>query len=480
MRPVQVLHEYAQVGRFCILSSDNIMKKQGWLMRQLDKRLTTDQFSAKQIIDLYVPMMLDQFSIYVIGILSSAMVSASSEEAISAVSLVNSLAFMVTALFTAMSTGGTVLVAQAKGRGDPIEIRRACGQIIMLTTLIGTLATLILYFFSDPIVHLMFGQADELIVSYGITYLKLYGLSFMPFAIFNSISCCFRGIGEARVCLFLTIVINVMHLIMSFVLINICDMGIAGSGLSFIIARVVGAIAAIVVMFFTHNIVHVRFKDLFRLEGRFLLSVLRLAMPFAIEQILFNGGQLLTNSYVANLPTESIAANGIAASANNMLFIAAFSLQNLIMTVCGQCIGAKNYDLAKQYVKQLIKIGRILIILNILIIAPVMPLMMLLYQPSAAVEPVVYQLLGIGALALAMLWADAYLIPACLRAAGDAMFTTAVCLGAMWVARVAVGYLLTITCGFGIYAVWAINFLEYAIRAVIFHVRFRGTKWRKM
>ena len=87
-------------------------------MRFLDKHLTTSQFTAKQIIDLYIPMVLDQFSIYVIGILSSAMVSASSQEAISATSLVSSLAFMVVALFSAMSTGGTVLVAQAKGRGD--------------------------------------------------------------------------------------------------------------------------------------------------------------------------------------------------------------------------------------------------------------------------------------------------------------------------------------------------------------------------
>lgn len=90
---------------------ENTAKRPNFFSGFLDKHLTTSQFTWKQIIDLYIPMVLDQFSIYVIGIMSSAMVSASSREAISATSLVGSLAFMVVALFSAMSTGGAVLVA---------------------------------------------------------------------------------------------------------------------------------------------------------------------------------------------------------------------------------------------------------------------------------------------------------------------------------------------------------------------------------
>jgi putative MATE family efflux protein len=456
------------------------MKKPNWLMRKLEEKLTTSQFTAKQIVDLYIPMMLDQLSIYIIGILSSAMVSASSQEAISATSLVNSLAYMVTALFTAMSTGGTVLVAQAKGRGDAKEIRQACGQTIFLTTAIGFLGTFILFIFASPIVNLLFGQADPIIIEYGLIYLKLYGLSFMPFALFNSVVSCFRGMGAAKECLVLTIVINGVHLIMSFVFINICQMGITGSGLSFIVARVIGALAAAIIFFGVRNIAHMRFTDLFRLKWSFVKNIFRLAFPFAIEQMLFNGGQLMTSSYVSRLSNDAIAANGIAASVNNLFYFTAFSMQNLIMTVCGQCIGAKHYDLARRYINNIIKIGRFLMLATVLVVYPLLPLLMLLYQPTETVAPLVYQLLAIGCLALPTLWCDANLIPAGLRSAGDATFTTIVCLLAMWVSRVALGYFLTITMGLGIHAVWAMYFVEAAIRAVIFRIRFKGTKWQKM
>ena len=71
---------------------DTTVKKTNVFMRAMDKRLTTSQFTAKQIMSLFVPMLLDQFSVYAIDILSAAMVSASSQEAISAMGLVSSLA----------------------------------------------------------------------------------------------------------------------------------------------------------------------------------------------------------------------------------------------------------------------------------------------------------------------------------------------------------------------------------------------------
>lgn len=202
--------------------------------------------------------------------------------------------------------------------------------------------------------------------------------------------------------------------------------------------------------------------------------------PFTLEQILFNGGSLLTNTYIATLPTDSIAANSIAVSLQSLFFTAAFAMQNLIMTVCGQCIGVKNYDLAKYYTKKIIKFGRFLILANVLIVFPLFPLLMMLYQPSATVEPMVYQLLIIDSIAWVLFWCDGYLIPACLRAAGDATFTTVVCLCSMWISRVACGYVMTITMGLGIHAVWLTFFIEYLIRIVVFHWRFKGKKWIKM
>ena len=333
------------------------VKKPNFLMRGLESRLTISQFTAKQILALYLPMLLDQFSVYGMSLLSSSMVSASSQEAISAMSLVSALSYLLVSMFAALSTGGTVLVAQAKGRGDELGLRRACGQTILLTCSMGLVITGVLYFGAGFLVETFYGGAAPLIVEYGIIYLKLYGLSLFPLAIFNSISCCFAGMGKSKHCLVLSVIINVVHLIMSFIFINMMKMGISGIGYAYIVARLVGGLVTIVMIFLVRN-ADLRFKDLWYLSWDFVKKILRPAIPVIVGAIMSNGGSILANSYIAPLEVNAVAAHSIAGSIFGMFMLTTYGLMTLTTTVCGQCIGAKNYDLSKHYVKQFSRLGR--------------------------------------------------------------------------------------------------------------------------
>ncbi len=459
---------------------ETTVKKPNFMMRYLDKRLTTSQFSAKQIVDLYIPMLLDQFSVYAIDIIGAALVSASSEEAISAMSLVSSIAYMVTSLFTAIGAGGSVLVAQAKGRKDEEEIKKICAQTVTLGLLVSIVATAFLVGFADPIVNTLFSETSDIIREYGVTYLKLYGMSFIPFAVYAVIINCFRGMGEAKKSLVLTLVINITYLICSFIFINGLKLGITGTGVSFIIARIIGGGTAFFMLFVFNKRCKARVMDMFRIQKEFLKKIFKLSFPFAIEQILFFGGSLINSTIIATLNQTAIAAHSIANSLFNMFIMGGQALTSMLMTVCGQCIGAKNYDLAKHYTKQVVRMGRVVIVINTGFAFAVMPLLMLLYQPSAAAEPLMYQLLIIGAAANIALYCTGYMTPACLRSAGDANYTTVISLIAVWTARVVFGYLLAIVCGFGIHAVWSTYFIEYGIRTIAFHLRIKGKKWIKM
>ncbi len=450
-------------------------------MRFLDKRLTTSQFEAKQIVALYLPMLLDQFSIFGMNMLSSAMVSASSQDAISAMSLSGTLAFLLVTLFSSLTSAGTVLVAQAKGRGDETEIRHACGQTVALATVMGMVANALLVLGAGFLVSIFFGNAAPVIVEYGTIYLQLYGWSLLPFAIFNSISCCFAGMGKAKYCLTLSIIINAVHLVMSFVFINVMDMGIRGTGYSLIVARAIGALAAIFLMFFfgdKNSRMHL--KDLFYLSFEFIRKLMKLALPIVLGALFTHGGQLLTNSYVSSLPTDQLAAHSIGGSVYNLMLITSSAMVSLATTICGQCIGLKNYDLAKHYIRQFVRLGRVALVANILVVAPLLPLLMMMYQPAPEIVPTIYRLLAIAAVSATALYCNALLQPVCLRAAGDATFTTITSLTVMWIVKVFIGYFLAIICGFGVYGVWAILILDYSANSTVFSLRLKGNKWHKM
>ena len=79
---------------------------------------------------MLVPLIFDQFFISVIALLTTAMISSSSQESESAVSLVSPLYMMIYAIYSALSSAGTVIIAQYKGHGDEEKMKKAAGQIV--------------------------------------------------------------------------------------------------------------------------------------------------------------------------------------------------------------------------------------------------------------------------------------------------------------------------------------------------------------
>ena len=71
----------------------------------------------------------------------------------------------------------------------------------------------------------------------------------------------------------------------------------------------------------------------------------------------------------------------------------------------------------------------------------------------------------------------AFMLPSVFRAVGDGNYCTVVSLIIMWVVRVFAGYLLGVRMGMGVLGIWIAMDLDWLVRALIFPIRFRGTKW---
>lgn len=460
--------------------TSNAGKRPGRVRQWLERRFTTEQFTFRQIWDMFVPLIFDQLFIYGIGILSVSMVSSSGQEAMAAVSMVGSLGFLVTAVFSSLATGGAIIVARAVGSGDQNRVRRATAQTVSLTTLTSAVCTAVFVVFAQPLVLALFPQADPLVRTYAVEYLRTMSLSYVPFAVFNSIFYVFRGLGDSRSSLVLTIIINGTHLLCTFWFVNGLGMGVTGSALSYVVARSIGAVTAVVWLFKVNNRVHVRVRDLFHLSRDVVAPVVQLGLPLALEQVLFQAGAVLAATYISSLSVATIAANGVANSSFNLFLATAFALMNTATTICGQCVGARRFDLVRQYIRSFVSAGRFVLAATVLLVAPIIPLVLRLYSPTAEALPLIYTALCIGVVPLPFLWADSNIIPASIRTAGDVTFTTIVSLCAMWFSRVGVGYVLAIPCGLGIAGVWLGIVTEWLIRSVIWHIRMRGDKWIKL
>lgn len=157
---------------------------------------------------MLMPLIFDQFFISVIALLTTAMISSSSQESVSAVSLVSPLYMMIYAIYSAISSAGTVIIAQYKGHGDGEKMKKAAGQIVMFTFVTAVVFSVLLILFAEPLIRTMFAGADELIIKKATDYLIGCAFSFIFLSVYMGGFAVFRGIGETQICLRLSMVIN--------------------------------------------------------------------------------------------------------------------------------------------------------------------------------------------------------------------------------------------------------------------------------
>ncbi|WMJ24223.1 MATE family efflux transporter [Paludicola sp. MB14-C6] len=445
----------------------------------LTNQLGSKHFTYKQILSMLVPLILDQFFIFFIGTLTTFMISASGEDSVAAVTLVGPITFLIVALFSSVSAGGTVIVAQYKGKGDEKQMRRAAGQVVLTTFLVATIGSLILILFAEPIINTLFHSADPTVKLKAKNYMIGICLSNPAFSIFNGIFNVLRGVGDTKTCLRLTIVINVIHLFASYLFINICKLDILGTAISLNLARFIGCAIALYLILRPNDILTLKLKDMFQFRWSIQKAIIKIGIPFSLEQVFFNLGRMLTQVYMIQLGQSAIAADAIASSGSNLFYSAGFAVATLAITVVGQCIGAGDIKQAKKYGKKLIGLGTVCMLISVAVLYPFMPLIIKLSNPSATIIPMIHQAMLIGVIAIPFFWSSSYVMPSVLRAGGDAGFTSIVSLVIMWIARVALGYILAITLGLGLNGMWISMGVEWAARAIIFQIRFKGDKWHK-
>ncbi len=443
----------------------------------LEQYLTGEGMDYRQIIALFLPILIDQAFIIGLNLVNTAMISSSGMAAVSAVNMVDSLNIFLINVFVAIATGGTVVVAQYKGSGNDRMVSQAAAGSVTSVSLISVGIGLLLMGFHSPILNLLFGSASADVLDNARIYMIGSSISYLGIAVVQAVCGALRGVGRTRASLMLSLIMNLLYVLLNIVFINLLDMGVLGMTLAVNIARYTGMICALVYLFKIDTALRVRVRDLLRVPLDMLRKIMFIGVPFAAEQMFFNGGKLLTQIFIVSLGTYAIATNAIAGSLAMVFQIPASALSLTIVTVVGQSIGRGNVADARKFIKAFLWIGSGSYVLVTLILMPLFHPLVSIFSPPPEIIDDLFIVLLVNAVAQIPLWAVSFILPSALRAAGDSRFTSITSMLSMWLFRVVLGYILGIVLGYGVLGVWMAMNCEWAVRGAVFLWRFRGDKW---
>ena len=435
-------------------------------------------FSNKDLRKLIIPLVIEQLLAVTIGMADTVMVSSCGEAAVSGISLVDSINFLLITLFSSLATGGAVIASQYIGRGDHKSASLAAKQLFYASLALSAVLGVIAVFFRKPVLNMVFGSIEADVMAHAQIYFLLSAISYPFLAVYNAGAALFRAQGNSKISMLSSLVMNVINIGGNAVLIYGFGMGVMGAALASLVSRAIACVAVLYLLQRPACPLRVDGLQALAPKARLIQQILRVGIPAGIENGMFQIGKLSVSSLTSTLGTAAIAANAVANTTTTFLNIPANAVGMAALTVVGQCLGAGEKDQAVYYSRRLMLFaycGAWFMNLSAFLFANKFALGLFSLSPEAyamALEVMVW--FNIVSL---FIWPSSFTMPNILRAAGDARFTMTVSIVSMWAFRVGFCYLCVLAFHGGLLAIWMGMYLDWAFRSLCFFVRFVRGKW---
>ncbi len=454
-----------------------IMTKRTLLM-ETQPAVSRPMFTSAALRQLIIPLILEQLLAMTVGLAAVVMITKVGESAVSGVSLVDSLNVLIISILAALCTGGAVVCAQYIGRNEPENARVSARQLLYISLIFSLAVGMILLCAPRFFIRIIFGAVDANVAESARIYLIFSSISFPFLAIYNACAALFRAMGNSRVSMYVSLVMNVVNVAANVLMIYVLQWGVLGASIATALSRGLAAVLMLLLIRSRNNVIYLTRLFPVRFEKRMVRSILSVGIPNGFENGLFNFGKLLVQALVAGLGTAAIAANAIIGSIFNIIIVPGMGMSLAILTVVGQCLGAGDYKQAASYTKKMVLITYFsMAIVNI----PVLFFskgIVSWFPLSEAATAIAEHVLPVLAFFCIVIWPISFAFPNSLRAAGDARYTMIVSSVSMWVVRFGLSYLLVKQFHLGVAGVWYGMVSDWVVRAVFFALRYRGGKWK--
>ncbi len=435
-------------------------------------------FSNKDLKQFIIPLFFEQFLTILVGLADTFVISFVGEAAVSGVSLVNSFNTIFIYLFTALASGGAVIVSQYIGSEKYKQANKSASQLFMISVVFSIIITIFSLVFNRSLMRLIFGKVEEDVMIACVTYLRISAYSYPALAIYNAGAALYRSIGKTNTTMYISVISNIINVIGNILGVFVLHAGVSGVAYPSLIARIFSAVAITMLCFHVENKVYYIKKYIFCWDTKLLKCILGIAVPNGIEQGIFQFVKVALSSVVALFGTYQIAANGIAQSIWSLAALVCVTMGPVFITVIGQCMGAKQIQMAESYFKKLMKITIMFSVIWNVLIFLITPVMMYFYTIENETKRIVIILVLIHNVFNTIAFPFADSLGKGLRAAGDVKFTMTISIITTVGIRLLFSILFGIILGWGVIGIACAMCLDWCTRAVLFYIRFKKGKWK--
>ncbi|MFC6786689.1 MATE family efflux transporter [Halobaculum halobium] len=437
-----------------------------------------------------------------------------STDAVAAISLAFPLVFLFISIGGGLNVAGSTLVAQYTGRAsdpdaaddaadgtgggddsDPVDTishsRTAgtvAGQTLTVVTAVAVTFGVLGYLLTDDLLSVLPSSPATAgqVVPLAADYMEVFflGLPFLfGFFVFSSLM---RGYGNTRapmVVMALSVLINVViDPLLIFGVGPVPRLGVQGAALATVLSRTVATVVGLYVLLGTDAGPRVRLPD-FRPQRRFVVQIVRVGVPSAMEQSASALGLITLTAMVVTFRPEVVAAYGLGNRLVSLVFLPALGLGRATNTIVGQNLGAGNPERAERATWLAAKVATaVMLVVAVLAVAFADEVVAVFISTGtdAAAETIRLgaEYIGVRAIEFGFIGVLQVVLGA-YRGAGNTKTALAFSLLALWIGRVPIVYALAIAGDLGPFGIWVGMTAGQIIGAVAAAAWFTRGTWKE-
>lgn len=415
----------------------------------------------KRILHIALPAMAENVLQMLMGVIDNYFVAHISLAAVSGVAIANNIITLYQALFIAMGSAISSLLARSIGQGDEGRELKYMADAIMLTLLLSIFIGLLNLVFGRPILVALGARSQ--VLGNGYSYLLVVGGQMVALAMLTTLGAIVRVKGLAKIPMHVSLLTTILNALMSGLSIYVFDLGVLGVACSTVLSRWIGIM--ILASFLPMRAI------IRKMKVRLNLEMLSLALPAAGERIMMRLGDLFILMIVVHLGTRIVAGNAIGESISQFNYMPGMAVATATLIPIAQFLGSQKDDDIEPFVKEAFKLSTIIMVIFSLFIF-LLSSTLIAYFTEDKIASNAARVVLFFSMISAPATSGTLVYTAVWQGLGNSKLPFYATTIGMWFVRILLGYFLAIQLRLGLEGVWLATAMDNTSRWFILKRQF--------
>lgn len=428
----------------------------------------SNKLLRKKIYSMILPITIENILQTTAGLVTAGMMGRIDNIAVGAQGLSVRITQIIWALIKGITTGASVFVAQAYGAGDYEKIKKVVIQTF-LSILVLVVGLQQIIYWNAPGLLMIFRPPEDLLEA-AVLYLRIvsWGLPFM--AVMLIVAGVLQGMGNAKTPMRIALIMNAVNIFAGYILIfgsfGIAPCGLKGAAYALVTAQFIGAIVGISILFSRKGVLGSLNKSSFKFDVRQIAGIYRVGIPSSLESVFWQIAAVILTTIMLTFGETAFAAYQLGLQAESISFMPALGFGVAATTFIGQSLGARDKDMGKRYLRELIKGALIVTITTacILIFLPQSIMSLLTFDKNVIALGAVYLFL-MGLVQVPQNISG--VLNGALRGAGFTRVPMIVAGIGIWGIRIPLSWILVHYFNYGIVTIWVVMCIDLIFRFIL-------------